>query len=235
MPSSAASGTTARPGPRGSVPPPVHVWLKSPGLADHAHKLGAHVRFGTQFTQKQTEIAILMTARYWTAQFEWAAHVRLGAAGRGDAGRRSTRSPSAARRNFTDPDDQLVYDFCKDYYDDHRVDDATYARVVARWGEKRHCRSRRADRLLLVRFSHPQHLRGSDPARSEIAGGSNPNESGARRVSGAAFAVLLAAVDDGLRCAHPSPGATRHPLLWRGWEGWLIRQTPLSLWETGSG
>ena len=24
-------------GPRGSVPPPVHVWLKSPGLADHAH------------------------------------------------------------------------------------------------------------------------------------------------------------------------------------------------------
>jgi alkylhydroperoxidase family enzyme len=64
-------------GPRGSVPPPVHVWLRSPGLADHAHKLGAHVRFGTDFTPKQTEIAILMTARYWTAQFEWAAHVRL--------------------------------------------------------------------------------------------------------------------------------------------------------------
>ena len=36
-------------GPRGSVPPPVHVWLKSPGLADHAHQLGAHVRFGTGF------------------------------------------------------------------------------------------------------------------------------------------------------------------------------------------
>jgi alkylhydroperoxidase family enzyme len=64
-------------GPRGSVPPPVHVWLKSPNLADNAHKLGAHVRFGTDFSQKLTEIAILMTARYWTAQFEWAAHVRL--------------------------------------------------------------------------------------------------------------------------------------------------------------
>ena len=37
-------------GPRGSVPPPVHVWLKSPGLADHAHKLGAYVRFGTPYT-----------------------------------------------------------------------------------------------------------------------------------------------------------------------------------------
>ncbi|MBV8090946.1 MAG: hypothetical protein JO139_15520 [Alphaproteobacteria bacterium] len=46
-------------GPRGSVPPPVHVWLKSPGLADHAHKLGAYVRFGPRYTPKQTEIAIL--------------------------------------------------------------------------------------------------------------------------------------------------------------------------------
>ena len=61
-----------------SVPPPVHVWLKSQGLADHAHKLGAHVRFGTPYTSEQTAIAILVTARYWTAQFEWAAHVRLG-------------------------------------------------------------------------------------------------------------------------------------------------------------
>jgi 4-carboxymuconolactone decarboxylase len=40
-------------GPRGSVPPPVHVWLKSPGLADHAHKLGAHVRFGTPLPQSR--------------------------------------------------------------------------------------------------------------------------------------------------------------------------------------
>jgi 4-carboxymuconolactone decarboxylase len=122
-------------GPRGSVPPPVHVWLKSPGLADHAHQLGAHVRFGTPFTPKQTEIAILMTARYWTAQFEWAAHVRLGL----QAGLSQQQIDAIASRrapSFDDPDDQLIYDFCRDYYDDHRVDDATYERVVARWGDK---------------------------------------------------------------------------------------------------
>ena len=122
-------------GPRGSVPPPVHVWLKSPGLADHAHQLGAHVRFGTPFTPKQTEIAILMTARYWTAQFEWAAHVRLGL----QAGLSQQQIDAIAARQppqFGDPDDQLVYDFCRDYYDDHRVDDATYARVIKRWGDK---------------------------------------------------------------------------------------------------
>jgi hypothetical protein len=42
-------------GPRGSVPAPVHVWLRSPGLADHAHKLGAYVRFGTPYTPKPEE------------------------------------------------------------------------------------------------------------------------------------------------------------------------------------
>jgi 4-carboxymuconolactone decarboxylase len=117
------------------VPLPVHVWLKSPGLADHARKLGAHVRFGTGFTPKQTEIAILMTARYWTAQFEWAAHVRLGL----QAGLTQVQIDAIAERRaprFSDPDDQLVYHFCRDYYDDHRVDDATLARVEKRFGEK---------------------------------------------------------------------------------------------------
>jgi 4-carboxymuconolactone decarboxylase len=122
-------------GPRGAVPPPVHVWLRSPGLADSAHKLGAHVRFGTQFTPRQTEIAILMTARYWTAQFEWAAHVRLAR----EAGLPQEIIAAIAERrapSFADPDEQLVYDFCRDYYDDHRVDDATYDRLVHRFGDQ---------------------------------------------------------------------------------------------------
>jgi len=37
---------------------------------------------------------------------------------------------------FTDPDEQLVYDFCHDFYQDHRVDEATYERVVERFGEQ---------------------------------------------------------------------------------------------------
>ena len=102
---------------------------ESPGLADHAHQLGAHVRFGTPFTPKQTEIAILVTARYWTAQFEWAAHVRLGL----QAGLTQEQIDAIAERKapkFTDPDDQLVYDFAHSYYQNHRVDQATYDRVA---------------------------------------------------------------------------------------------------------
>jgi 4-carboxymuconolactone decarboxylase len=122
-------------GPRGAVPPPVHVWLKSPGLADFAHRLGAHVRFGTPYTPKQTEIAILCTARYWTAQFEWVAHVRLGL----KAGLSQAQIDAIGERktpHFDDPDDQLVYEFAHGYYQNHRVSDDVYARVQKRWGDK---------------------------------------------------------------------------------------------------
>jgi len=122
-------------GPRGSVPPPVHMWLRSPGLADHAHRLGAHVRFGTGYSQRLTEIAILVTARYWTAQFEWSAHVRL--AERAGVPSEIIDAISERRRpHFTDKDDELVYDFCDTFYRNHAVDDATYARLRERFGEK---------------------------------------------------------------------------------------------------
>jgi 4-carboxymuconolactone decarboxylase len=122
-------------GPRGSVPPPVHVWLRSPGLADHAHKLGAHVRFGTGFSPLLTEIAILVTARYWTAQFEWQAHARL--ARRAGVPEDVIRDIAERRTpRFTDPDQQLVYDFCHGFFAKHRVDDAIVERVKTRFGDR---------------------------------------------------------------------------------------------------
>jgi 4-carboxymuconolactone decarboxylase len=122
-------------GPRHAVPPPAHVWLNSPGLADHAHQLGAHVRFGTDFSPRLTEIAILVTARYWTAQFEWHAHVRLARqAGLAD----DVIDAIAERRTpiFSDPDEQLVYDFCSTFYRDHAVDDGLFEKVKQRFGER---------------------------------------------------------------------------------------------------
>jgi 4-carboxymuconolactone decarboxylase len=122
-------------GPRHAVPPPAHVWLNSPGLADHAHKLGAHVRFGTDFSPRLTEIAILVTARYWTAQFEWQAHARLAR----QAGLAEEVIAAIAERRtpvFTDPDEQLVYDFCSTFYQNHAVGDGLFEKVKQRFGER---------------------------------------------------------------------------------------------------
>ena len=122
-------------GPRHAVPPPAHVWLNSPGLADHAHKLGAHVRFGTDLSPRLTEIAILVTARYWSAQFEWQAHARLAR----QAGVAAEVIDAIAERRepaFSDLDEQLVYDFCSSFYQNHAVDDGLFEKVKQRFGER---------------------------------------------------------------------------------------------------
>jgi 4-carboxymuconolactone decarboxylase len=61
-------------GPRG----PIAMWLYSPQLAEHYFPGSTHVRFGTQFDQRLTELAILATAREVRSQYEWSAHEPLG-------------------------------------------------------------------------------------------------------------------------------------------------------------
>ena len=82
-------------GRRGSVPANVMVWLRSPDLAARAQKLGELVRYDTSLKPRHSELAILVVAKRWHAQYEWAVHASRGAqggparcAGRGDPDRR---------------------------------------------------------------------------------------------------------------------------------------------------
>jgi len=63
-------------GPRGrfSNDGPFAVYLQAPGFGQLAQQLGAHLRFGTSVPPRLAEVAILFTAQYWKAQYEWAAH-----------------------------------------------------------------------------------------------------------------------------------------------------------------
>src|SRR3990167_11344371 len=61
-------------GPRGSLVGPLRAVIHWPELADHWQKLGALVRFRTDFPPRLSELAILVTARAWDAQFEGDAH-----------------------------------------------------------------------------------------------------------------------------------------------------------------
>ena len=76
-----------------------------------------------------------MTARYWTAQFEWSAHVRLA---RQAGVAQEAIDAIAARREpvFSDPDEQLVYDFCHTFYRNHGVDDVLFEKAKQRFGER---------------------------------------------------------------------------------------------------
>ena len=63
-------------GPRGTfkMSGPFFCYLHSPGFGELAQKLGAYCRFGTSIAPRLTEFAILTTAQFWKAQYEWAAH-----------------------------------------------------------------------------------------------------------------------------------------------------------------
>lgn len=63
-------------GPRAKLPAPLMAWLYRPELARRGQSLGAYARYGTSLPPELSELAILVTARYWMSEYEWYAHKR---------------------------------------------------------------------------------------------------------------------------------------------------------------
>jgi 4-carboxymuconolactone decarboxylase len=116
-------------GKRGAPPPPMMAWLNSPEMARHATRLGAVLRFDTMFPAKLSEIAILVTARHWTAHYEWYAHKRLALKGGMDPriieDIRDRRTP-----RFDDPMAQMIYDVAKSLHEGHGLARDLYDEAV---------------------------------------------------------------------------------------------------------
>ena len=121
-------------GKRGSMQGPYNVLLRSPELGQLAQKFGAHTRFHSSLPLHLNELAILLVARFWSCQFVWFAHRRMGA----DAGLDEALINAIAKGQkpaFTHPDIEAVYVFCNELLQTRRVGDAAYADMVARFGE----------------------------------------------------------------------------------------------------
>lgn len=122
-------------GPRGSIGGPFVPWLESPVLADRAQKLGEFCRFNTSLPKRLSELAILVTARYWKAQFEWYAHERMAREG-------GLAQPiiDAIRERLPPPgmqdDEKAVYEFASEAYALHYVSNETYQRAVKLLGQQ---------------------------------------------------------------------------------------------------
>ena len=121
--------------PSGGLMGPFNAWLRSPGLADPAQKLGAFLRFQTTLPARLSELAILITARHWSAQFEWHAHEPLARKG-GLAPEIIAAIKARQRPPFANDDEELVYDFCTAVYETRGVDERTYKAAVAAFGEQ---------------------------------------------------------------------------------------------------
>src|SRR5437868_3261823 len=122
-------------GKRGAPPAPMMAWLNSPEMARHATRLGEVLRFNTMFPPKLSEIAILVTARHWTAHYEWYAHKRLALRGGMDPdiieAIRDRRTP-----DFDDPKGQMIYDVAKSLHEGRGLSQRLYDDAVELLGER---------------------------------------------------------------------------------------------------
>ena len=114
---------------------PFNAWLRSPELGDRLQKLGEHVRFNGSLPPRLNELAILITARHWTSQFEWYAHHTLALKAGLDPKIAAALALNKRPRNMKD-DETAVYDFCTQLHRAKKVTDAAYERAVALFGEK---------------------------------------------------------------------------------------------------
>ena len=127
-----ANTAAAKAGPLGG---PFNVMLRSPGVGNIVQALGGEIRFKSSIPTKLNELAIMVTARYWTSQYEWHAHCRLAL----EAGLDPDIAKDVAENRRSpkmDADEAMIYDFSRELHETKAVSDANYKRVLDRFGER---------------------------------------------------------------------------------------------------
>ena len=122
-------------GPRTGVRGPFNTLLRSPVLGDRAQALGAYIRYDSVLPATLREMAIIMTAAHWRAEYEWYAHKRDALAAGLDPAivdaigqhRRPARMQA---------DEAALYDFCNELLSTQRVGDGTFSATVDAFGEQ---------------------------------------------------------------------------------------------------
>jgi 4-carboxymuconolactone decarboxylase len=132
-PRASVQGSAANTG-GGTVGSPFNVFLRSPELGDSLQKAGSYIRFKSSLGLRLNEMAILMVARQWTAQYEWYAHHRLAMQAGLDPkvaeDIANNRRPSGMKA-----DEEILYNFVRDMLDTKQVGDVAYKAALDKFGE----------------------------------------------------------------------------------------------------
>lgn len=122
-------------GPRGSTDGPFNVQLRSPEMGDLGQQFGAATRFATSVPRKLYELAIIITARHWMAQFEWTAHHR-GALQAGVSPAVCDAIAAGRRPSAMPQDEEVVYNFATELLEKKQVSDPTFDAAKKLLGER---------------------------------------------------------------------------------------------------
>jgi 4-carboxymuconolactone decarboxylase len=122
-------------GERRNLGGPFNVLLRSPEMGDLAQQFGASMRFHAALPKPALETVIIVTARFWMAQFEWSAHKR--------AALQAGLSPAfvdaianGERPDAVSPNVDTAYAFTAELLKTKQVSDATFQAATNRFGEK---------------------------------------------------------------------------------------------------
>jgi 4-carboxymuconolactone decarboxylase len=130
-----AEGEAIVRGPRGALVSPFIPLMRSPELMGHAQRMGEYLRYRSALPLRLSELAILITARAWSQQVEWAIHApiaqREGVAPEVIEAIAQRRAPPGLSG-----DEAAVHAFCTELQRDQAVSDASWADAVRRFGER---------------------------------------------------------------------------------------------------
>ena len=122
-------------GPRGAVFGPFVPLLRSPELMRRVQKTGEYLRYASALPPRLSEFVILIVSRWWSQGFEWHVHSKI-AVEVGVAEETIEAISEGRRPPAMTPEEEIVYDFCTELHVNHAVSDASYAKMLALFGER---------------------------------------------------------------------------------------------------
>ena len=114
---------------------PFEPLMHSPQVMSQARGMGDYLRYQSAIGNTLSELAILVTAREWTQDYEWYVHLPVAL----KAGIKPEICDAIAdgrRPNGMSADEEIVYDFSTELHRNKRVSDRTFARADRRFGKK---------------------------------------------------------------------------------------------------
>lgn len=115
--------------------PPYRAYIRNPDLAPKLSALSEYLRWNTSLSPRLSELAILITAREWTAQYEWFAHYPLALKGGLDP-KVAEAIAQGKRPDSMKNDEAALYDLATALYRDRKVTDAVYKAALDKFGER---------------------------------------------------------------------------------------------------
>jgi 4-carboxymuconolactone decarboxylase len=114
---------------------PFAAMLRSPEVMLRAKAMGDYVRFKSTIPARLNELAIIITARQWSQNYEWQAHRPL--AEKAGVKPEIAQAIADGRRPIgMSADEEIVYDFSMELHLNRSVSDATYTRALETFGEQ---------------------------------------------------------------------------------------------------